>query len=279
MLIKKIKLQNFRNYEELELEFNDNVNLILGQNAQGKTNLLESIYVTSMGKSFRTAYQVVEVMSDILEIHDRPDFALQVHKKIVSVLSSNETTIHDPFDRIYETLLPKYQKVILKQLFEDFAAEDQRINYYWKIHFDLGSSFSFSDKKIGPLFKCDYKYLKEACLKYSKTLPKRMANICPLIESGKDPKDTFFWWLCDNFGDREDVLNEFSANLESYSYVGGPSDSFANYIESRKKIITPYLNHSNKTVQKWAQRQIELIDKKVKKEREQEEYTKMIRQR
>ena len=55
MLIKKIKLQDFRNYEELELEFNDNVNLILGQNAQGKTNLLESVYVTSMGKSFRTA--------------------------------------------------------------------------------------------------------------------------------------------------------------------------------------------------------------------------------
>ena len=42
MLIKKIKLQDFRNYEELELEFNENVNLILGQNAQGKTNLLES---------------------------------------------------------------------------------------------------------------------------------------------------------------------------------------------------------------------------------------------
>ena len=232
-----------------------------------------------MGKSFRTAYQVVEVMSDILEIHDRPDFALQVHKKIVSVLSSNETTIHDPFDRIYETLLPKYQKVILKQLFEDFAAEDQRINYYWKIHFDLGSSFSFSDKKIGPLFKCDYKYLKEACLKYSKTLPKRMANICPLIESGKEVKDTFFWWLCDNFGDRKDVLNEFSANIESYSYVGGPSDSFANYIESRKNIITPYLQHPNKTVQEWARRQIELIDKEVNYEREQEEYTKMIHQR
>ena len=55
MLIKKVRLQNFRNYEELELEFNDNVNLILGNNAQGKTNLLESIYITSIGKSFRTS--------------------------------------------------------------------------------------------------------------------------------------------------------------------------------------------------------------------------------
>ena len=54
MLIKSIKLKNFRNYDNLELDFNSKVNFILGQNAQGKTNLLESIYITSIGKSFRT---------------------------------------------------------------------------------------------------------------------------------------------------------------------------------------------------------------------------------
>lgn len=55
MYIKNIELHNFRNYGDLELEFHPNVNLILGNNAQGKTNLLESIYVCSMGKSFRTS--------------------------------------------------------------------------------------------------------------------------------------------------------------------------------------------------------------------------------
>jgi len=55
MNIKEIELHNFRNYENLSLEFHPNVNLILGNNAQGKTNLLESIYVCSMGKSFRTS--------------------------------------------------------------------------------------------------------------------------------------------------------------------------------------------------------------------------------
>ena len=47
-------MKDFRNYESLNLQFNKNVNLILGKNAQGKTNLLEAIYVTSIGKSFRT---------------------------------------------------------------------------------------------------------------------------------------------------------------------------------------------------------------------------------
>ena len=54
MYIKEIQLKDFRNYENLEAQFHKNVNIFLGQNAQGKTNLLESIYITSMGKSFRT---------------------------------------------------------------------------------------------------------------------------------------------------------------------------------------------------------------------------------
>ena len=54
MYIKEIELKDFRNYESLTAQFHKSVNIFLGQNAQGKTNLLESIYITSMGKSFRT---------------------------------------------------------------------------------------------------------------------------------------------------------------------------------------------------------------------------------
>ncbi|MDO5441746.1 MAG: DNA replication/repair protein RecF [Bacillota bacterium] len=54
MLIKNIELKNFRNYKNLKLEFDDKLNIFLGQNAQGKTNLLESLFVIGMGKSFRT---------------------------------------------------------------------------------------------------------------------------------------------------------------------------------------------------------------------------------
>jgi len=54
MYIKEIELKNFRNYEEINLKFHEKVNIFLGNNAQGKTNLLEGIYVTSFGRSFRT---------------------------------------------------------------------------------------------------------------------------------------------------------------------------------------------------------------------------------
>lgn len=55
MYIKEIELHDFRNYRELSVEFDPQVNIFHGKNAQGKTNLLESIYISSMGKSFRTS--------------------------------------------------------------------------------------------------------------------------------------------------------------------------------------------------------------------------------
>lgn len=54
MLITNLKLQNFRNYEKLDLNFNEGINIFYGDNAQGKTNILESIFIASLGKSFRT---------------------------------------------------------------------------------------------------------------------------------------------------------------------------------------------------------------------------------
>jgi len=53
MYISKVKLENFRNYENQEINLNENINIIYGNNAQGKTNILESIFLCSMGKSFR----------------------------------------------------------------------------------------------------------------------------------------------------------------------------------------------------------------------------------
>lgn len=55
MRLNSLQLVNFRNYNNLYLEFNKKVNLLLGKNGQGKTNIVESIYMLSFGKSFRTS--------------------------------------------------------------------------------------------------------------------------------------------------------------------------------------------------------------------------------
>ena len=53
MVLNKIELNNFRNTESEKISFSDGVNLLYGKNAQGKTNVLEAIYLFARGKSFR----------------------------------------------------------------------------------------------------------------------------------------------------------------------------------------------------------------------------------
>ena len=54
MFIKNIKLYNFRNYNNLEINLNEKINIFHGNNGQGKTNFLESIYFMSITKSHRS---------------------------------------------------------------------------------------------------------------------------------------------------------------------------------------------------------------------------------
>ena len=54
MYIKSLYLNNFRNYESVKVDFKNGINIIVGENGQGKTNLLEGIYVLGITKSHRS---------------------------------------------------------------------------------------------------------------------------------------------------------------------------------------------------------------------------------
>lgn len=53
MILKSIELKNFRNYEDLDLKFDSGTNILFGDNAQGKTNILEAAYVSGTTKSHK----------------------------------------------------------------------------------------------------------------------------------------------------------------------------------------------------------------------------------
>ena len=53
MKIKRLELANFRNYESLGVDFSDNVNILYGDNAAGKTNILEASYMCATTRSQR----------------------------------------------------------------------------------------------------------------------------------------------------------------------------------------------------------------------------------
>ena len=54
MWLKTLKIKYFRNYQSAEVDFDPGLNIFLGQNAQGKTNILEAIYFLALTRSHRT---------------------------------------------------------------------------------------------------------------------------------------------------------------------------------------------------------------------------------
>ena len=70
MWLKELEVKNFRNYETAKIVFNPTLNIFLGQNAQGKTNILEAIYFLALTRSHRTRSDkdLIQFSQDSLQV-------------------------------------------------------------------------------------------------------------------------------------------------------------------------------------------------------------------
>lgn len=98
MRVEKIALQGFRNYEFASVELSPGTNVITGQNAQGKTNLLEAVYMLSGAKSFRSRfdkelvgfeYSDAEILADIYSHERRQTIRILLHPGLPKKISVN----------------------------------------------------------------------------------------------------------------------------------------------------------------------------------------------
>ena len=78
MLVESIKLENFRNYGSLELEFDPGTNLFYGDNAQGKTNILEAVYLCGTTRSHKGSKDREIIRFDADESHIRAEIKKMV---------------------------------------------------------------------------------------------------------------------------------------------------------------------------------------------------------
>lgn len=118
MIIEKLELVNFRNYEQLKLDFFSGCNILFGENAQGKTNILESIFILCFSRSFRTKHEreIIQFNKKYTRVYGSFINDLKIEKEVVLQYSVNEGKAiyveHKKINR-YSELIGKFPIVVL----------------------------------------------------------------------------------------------------------------------------------------------------------------------
>ncbi len=221
MYISSITLKNFRNYENLSCSFDKDVNIIIGNNAQGKTNLIESIYMTAFSRSFRTRKDLetirfgcdeADIISEIVREDDRDMLEIRIRSD-GKYITSNGKRIGRMVD-----LLNKAYVVI-------FSPEDLKL-----VKDSPEKRRRFIDQELSKLYPSYY----ESLVSYKKVL--RQRNMY-LKEEVIQPDILTIWdeQLCRYGTQIMDKRQNFIRHLEIIS-----SQIHSNITEGKEKLTLTY---------------------------------------
>ena len=207
MYIKKIKIENFRNYELQEIKLNNKINNIYGDNAQGKTNILEAIFVCSLGKSFRTNIdkELINIEKDFskieidfknknrlgkinLELKEKKEFYLNdiKLKKISDILGNIYIVLFSPQDinilkndpskrrRFLNIIISQLRPIYVHYLNKYNKTLEQRNNYLKQIKFENKSQdiLDIWDEQLANLGLKIFNYRNDFIIKLNNKIKK-----------------------------------------------------------------------------------------------------------
>ena len=265
MWISKIKLNNFRNYENQEIELSEGINLFYGENAQGKTNIIESIFLCSVGRSFRTRKDqelikfneeksFVEIdfnKSDRdgkikIEIGNKKNISVNgiKIKRLSELLGNINVVIFTPddidilkggpqkrrrfLDVMISQLKPNYMHILnlyLKTL-------EQRNNYLRQIKFEnkQENMLDIWDEKLADYGIKIYEYRNE----FINKIKNKIENIHSKITNNKEKIEIKY---ISNCNDREEYLKILKARrkldiIKGYTTKGTHRDDFTVYVNN-----------------------------------------------
>ena len=217
MYIDKIKLNNFRNYSEQEIELDKNINIFYGNNAQGKTNIIESIYLCAIGKSYRTnkdreiikinePYSKVEINFNKkdrdgkikVEISDKKIISINdiKAKRMSEVLGNINIVLFNPDDinifkegpskrrRILDVMISQLRPAYVYNLNMYLKTLEQRNNYLKQIKYENKSEemLEIWETKLADYAEIIYSYRKE----FVKKIKEKIVDIHKKITDNKE---------------------------------------------------------------------------------------------
>src|SRR3989344_4824910 len=185
-MIRKLNLSNFRNFKSKHLEFSDKITTIVGPNASGKTNILESLFLLSTGKSFkaRVESETIQYSSDIARIIGN---------------TSNESSISNTHLEVVQTRgengWPRKKLLVngVPKRLIDFAGNFRTVLFGpWDLDIVTGSPSLRRRFLDTVLSQVDREY-RRSILSYEKGLRQRNRVLWDMREGNIGPDRLLFW--------------------------------------------------------------------------------------
>ena len=265
MYIEKIKLENFRNYKYENIELNKRINIIFGDNAQGKTNILEAIYFTSLGKSFRTNKEKEIVKENESQakieinfiknnrkekINAKKNFYINdiPVKKLSELVGKINIVLFSPEDieilRNEPIKRRKFLNIMISQLRPKYIfllseynkVLEQRNNYLKKIKYENKSQeyLTIWDEQLEKIGIKIYEYRKEFIEKINNKIKKIHLN----TTENKENIEIKYKTNIDKKNYMENLLKNKSVDIQKgYTSIGIHRDDFEIYINKKNVAI------------------------------------------
>ncbi len=200
MIISEIKLNHFRNFNKKKFSFSDKITVIVGPNASGKTNILESLYLLSSGKSFRAGIEeeMVAHTQEIARISGVVESRKGNNKKrgkikLEVVLTRGRITIGDDPEKTERVARKKLKLNGVGKRLMDFAGNFRAVVFGpWDL--DLVTESPSTRRKFmdNVLSLVDSEY-RRASLSYEKGLRQRNKLLYRIREEGLSRSQLLFW--------------------------------------------------------------------------------------
>ena len=269
MLIKEITLENFRNYSFQKINLNKNVNVFFGDNAQGKTNILEAIFFASIGKSFRTNKEkelikeketLAKIQIDYfkdnrekkinVEIEDKKKFFIndiQI-KKLSELVGNINVVLFTPEDieilRNEPIKRRKFLNIMISQLrpkYIHLLAEynkilEQRNNYLKQIKYENKSinNLEIWDEQLIQIGFKIYEYRKE----FIEKINKKILKIHLKTTNNKEKIEIKYKSNINENNFKEKLVNSQKIDIErGYTSIGVHRDDFEIFINNKNVSI------------------------------------------
>ncbi len=258
MKVKNLEIQNFRNISNLNLNFDDEINVICGENAQGKTNIIEALWLFSGAKSFRNSKDNEFIKFGESRAKININFEMLGVENTVAITFSDKKTAYFNEKKLNNTsnLAGKFNAVVFSPTDLNIVTDgpekrrrflDISIGQLYPNYIEILKNYTRAVMQRNKIIK-DYRYDKTISImldifeaeivdmgnkiinyrkKYINILNKYVSKIYEGISSGKEKIEIFYITKCDNLNLENLKISRDNDMFTSTTSVGPHRDDMS----------------------------------------------------